>query len=122
MQCQPAKGQGKRQRPNRLLIADSLYRSNTSPVASVVGCLRAFLLSTGGRTRLELQHKMVCTCRFARSFTSIWTHSMRPWSSATILSFVASPLWSRGVVIAPSYALHRMKRESSECVLLCLRF
>jgi hypothetical protein len=46
MQCQPAKGQGSRQRPNRLLMTDSAYRSNTSPVVSFMNAAGLELLSS----------------------------------------------------------------------------
>jgi len=41
-------------------MKDSVYRSNTSPVASVMGCLRASLYLRGVRTRTERRTKMVC--------------------------------------------------------------
>jgi len=47
---------------------------------------------------------------------------MRLWSSETILSSWEARLWSLGAGIARSYAPLRMKRESSECVLLCRQF
>src|ERR1700720_2414837 len=65
---------------------------------------------------------MVPVCRYAKSFTSTWTHFMRPSSNVTIRGSVENQSSLLGAEIGPLCARPHTKRANSACPRPCPLF